>query len=164
MSWTLRTISIAIALALISSASLFPAKAAQKSLTNEQTQIVDTVNTFFAALRTEDAAKMNSILAPGFYAFEGGVRFNAEKMMALMKSLHAAGKRYEWSVTEPDVRVDGNSAWIAYVNDGSISDASGRVNQEWLESAFLEKQAGSWKIIFVHSTRVPKQAQSANGN
>jgi hypothetical protein len=47
-------------------------------------------------------------------------------------------------------------SWIAYVNKGSITDDSGRVNQEWLESALLEKQTDIWKIRFVHSTRVPK--------
>jgi len=41
-------------------------------------------------------------------------------------------------VTEPDAHISGNTAWIAYVNKGSISDASGTVNQNWLESAFLE--------------------------
>jgi len=71
--------------------------------------------------------------------------------MAFIKSQHAAGK----NVTEPDVHISGNTAWIAYVNKGSITDASGTTNQKWLESAFLEKQAGNWKIIFMHSTRVP---------
>jgi ketosteroid isomerase-like protein len=75
--------------------------------------------------------------------------------MALIKAQHAAGKRYEWNVTEPDVHVSGNTAWIAYVNKGSITDASGTTSQKWLESAFLQKQAGIWKIVFMHSTRVP---------
>ena len=63
--------------------------------------------------------------------------------MALIKAQHVAGKRYEWNVTEPHVHIRGNTAWIAYVNKGSISDASGTVNQNWLESAFLQKQAGA---------------------
>jgi ketosteroid isomerase-like protein len=79
--------------------------------------------------------------------------------MALIKAQHAAGKRYEWNVTEPDVHISGETAWIAYVNKGSITDASGTVNQKWLESAFLEKQAGHWKIVFMHSTRVPIASQ-----
>jgi hypothetical protein len=33
------------------------------------------------------------------------------------------------------------------------------VNQNWLESAFLEKQSGTWKIVFMHSTRVPMASQ-----
>ena len=74
--------------------------------------------------------------------------------MAVIKAQHAAGKHYEWNVTEPDVHISGNTAWIAYVNKGSITDPSGITNEKWLESAFLEKQAGNWKIIFMHSARV----------
>jgi ketosteroid isomerase-like protein len=110
----------------------------------------------FAALQTGDAAKLNAIIAPDFYMFDGGYRFNGAAIIAQIKALQDTGKRYEWSVTEPDIHISGNTAWIAYVNEGNISDASGRVNQQWLESAFLEKQAGIWKIRFMHSTRVLK--------
>jgi ketosteroid isomerase-like protein len=164
MGLQIRITTLTLGLALMSFLHVSVASAQQKVLTNEQTRIVDTVNTLFNALQTEDSAKLNSITAPDFYAFDGGARFNGEAMMGLIKALHAAGKHYEWSVTEPDIRISGNTAWIAYVNQGSITDASGRVNQQWLESAFLEKQAGTWKILFAHSTRVPKPTQNANGN
>jgi hypothetical protein len=29
------------------------------------------------------------------------------------------------------------------------------VSQNWLESAFLERTASTWRIVFMHSTRVP---------
>jgi ketosteroid isomerase-like protein len=117
------------------------------------------VSTIFTAARTDDVAKFNSVIAPDFYIFDGGARFNGEAIMALIKAQHAAGKRYEWNVTEPDVHISGDTAWIAYVNKGSITDASGTINQKWLESAFLQKQAGVWKIVFMHSTRVPVVSQ-----
>ena len=79
--------------------------------------------------------------------------------MALIKAQHEAGKRYVWNVTEPDVHIMGKTAWIAYVNQGSITDASGTKKQIWLESAFLQRQGGAWKIVFMHSTRVPMAAQ-----
>jgi len=41
------------------------------------------------------------------------------------------------NVTEPDVHVSGTSAWISYINKGSVGDASSTTNQPWLESAFL---------------------------
>jgi ketosteroid isomerase-like protein len=138
------------------------AGAQQKVLTNDQSQIVDRVNSMFAALQTDDTAKLNSILAPDFYIFDGGYRFNGEAMVARIKALQDSGKRFEWSVTQPDIHISGNTAWIAYVNEGGITDDSGRMNQEWLESAFLEKQAGIWKIRFVHSTRVPKPKGTGN--
>jgi ketosteroid isomerase-like protein len=130
--------------------------------TQEQ-QIIDTVSTIFTAASTDDVAKFDSVISPDFYIFDGGVRFKGDSIMAFIKAQHAAGKRYEWNVTEPDVHIRGDTAWIAYVNKGSIGDASGTTKQNWLESAFLEKQGGDWKIVFVHSTRVapaPKENQS----
>jgi ketosteroid isomerase-like protein len=127
--------------------------------TAEQTKVVEAINTLFAALREENAAKFDSVVSPDFYSFDGGARFNGDRILALIKSLHAAGKQYEWNVTEPDVHINGDAAWIAYVNKGSITDSSGTKSQRWLESAFLQKQGGAWKIVFVHSTRVPNPAQ-----
>ena len=91
--------------------------------------------------------------------FDGGPRFTREELMELLKKQHAAGKRYEWNVTEPDVHISGDTPWIAYVNRGSISDPSGTTSQNWLESAFLQKQGRNWKIVFMHSTRVPTLSQ-----
>ena len=75
--------------------------------------------------------------------FDGGVRFNGDTIMSLIKAQHAAGKHY--------------------VNKGSITDSSGTTQLKWLESAFLEKQAGNWKIVFIHSTRVPPTQAENHG-
>ena len=152
---TLATIGV-----LISFMHISAARAQREALTNEQTQIVDTVNTIFTAIQTDDAAKLKSVIAPDFYIFDGGRRFNAEEVIATFKAQHLAGKRYEWNVTEPDIHISGNNAWIAYVNDGNISDASGGVHQQWLESGFFEKQAGTWKVVFMQSTPVPPQQEN----
>jgi len=150
---------LALTFALIFSPNVTIARAQQKSITSDQKQVVDAVSTIFTAARADDVAKFDSVIALGFYIFDGGARFNGDTIMAFIKAQHAAGKRYQWNVTEPEVHINGNAAWIAYVNKGSISDASGTVNQNWLESAFLEKQAGIWKIVFMHSTRVPIATQ-----
>jgi hypothetical protein len=154
MSSQQRIALVTIAFAVFS-ANISTAEAQQKLLTADQTQIVNTVSTIFTAARTDDVARFDSVIASDFYIYDGGVRFNGDAVMAVIKALHAAGKRYEWNVTEPDVHIIGNTAWIAYVNQGSITDASGTLSQKWLESAFLQKQAGIWKIVFMHSTRVP---------
>jgi ketosteroid isomerase-like protein len=154
---------VMIAFALVFSANVSAAKAQQKPLTADQTQVVNTVSTIFTAAGTEDIAKFGSVIASDFYIFDGGARFTGDSIMALIKAQHAAGKRYEWNVTEPDIHISGNIAWIAYVNKGTITDASGTVNQNWLESAFLEKQSGVWKIVFMHSTRVPPAPPQNHG-
>jgi ketosteroid isomerase-like protein len=152
-----------VAFALVCTVSVSVAAAQQKPLTADERQIVDTVSTIFAAARTDDVAKFDSVIASDFYIFDGGARFNGHAVMAFIKAQHAAGKRYEWNVTEPDIHVSGNTAWIAYTNKGSITDSSGTMNQKWLESAFLQKRAGIWKIVFMHSTRVPTPSQENHG-
>jgi ketosteroid isomerase-like protein len=147
-------IALAVIFVLGFSPNVPTARAQQKSLTPDQRQVVDTVSTIFSAAGAEDIAKLDSVIAPDFYIFANGMRFNGDALMAAIKALHAAGKRNKERLTEPDIHISGNTAWIAYVNKGSITDTSGTVNQNWLESAFLEKQAGTWKIVFMHSTRV----------
>jgi hypothetical protein len=146
---------VAIALTLTFSVYPVTAEARQKPATSDQVQIIDTVSTIFSAALTDDVAKFDSVIASEFYMYDGGARFNGDSVMALIKAQHVAGKHYEWNVTAPDVHISGKTAWIAYVNKGSITDASGTVKQNWLESAFLQKRAGTWKIVFMHSTRVP---------
>ena len=129
----------------------------------DQTQIVDAVKTVFAAALTDDTTLLNTVIVPDFYIYDGGARFSGDGIMALIKTQQAAGKRFDWNVTEPDVHISGNTTWIAYVNGGSITDASGTTHQKWLESAFLEKQGGVWKIGFMHSTRVPVAVEANHG-
>jgi hypothetical protein len=153
-------ISIAtITLVLIFSNPLSMARAQQRSAASDTTQIVDTVKALFTAASTDDLAKFDSLVTPGFYMYDGGARFNGESIMALIKADHAAGRHYEWNVTQPDVHISGDTAWIAYVNEGSVTDASGTQHLKWLESAFLKKDAGAWRIAFFHSTRVPPPPQ-----
>ena len=141
------------ALAFTIFAKAYPVMA-QQPLSGEQQKVVNVMTTFFAAAHDDDLSKFHSIVAPDVYIYDNGVRFNGDSVMALIKTAHDAGKRYEWHVTEPDVHIDGRNAWIAYVNSGTITSGSVTTNQQWLESAILRKQAGNWKIVFIHSTRV----------
>ena len=109
----------------------------------------------FAALAAEDFAKLRAVIAPDFYAFEAGGRITGDALIDLIKKAHAAGKVYVWTVNEPEVHIDGDTAWVTYVNRGSIKDAAGTKDVSWLESAVLRKEKGDWRIQFFHSTRVP---------
>ena len=122
----------------------------------DQAAILDTMQTFFAAAASDDLAKFHSIVTANFSAFDGGKRFDGDALMDLIKTAHAAGKVYVWSVTEPEIHIECNTAWIAYVDRGSIQDASGKKDLTWLESGIFEKQNGTWRIRFLHSTRVPQ--------
>jgi hypothetical protein len=110
----------------------------------------------YAALSVDDGARLaETVFAPGFYAFDGGRRFSGPELAALIAAAHKAGKAYVWTVQEPDVRFACDHAWIAYVNRGSVTDASGATPVTWLESAVLRHDGTRWRIEFFHSTRAP---------
>ena len=77
----LRVALATIAFAFIFSANVSTANAQQKSLTPDQKQVVDTVNTIFSAASTEDIAKLDSVTAPDFYIFANGMRFNGDALI-----------------------------------------------------------------------------------
>jgi hypothetical protein len=119
MSSRLHLAVTTFALTLMFSLNPVIAKSQHKPVTAEQTQIIDTVNTIFSAASAEDIAKFDSVIAPDFYIFANGTRFNGDAIMGAIKAQHAAGKRYDEHVTEPDIQISGNIAWIAYINRGS---------------------------------------------
>ena len=121
----------------------------------DNVQVTEAVSSMFAAATADDLARFRSIAAPDFYAFDGGKRFSGDALMEVIKTLHASGKVYVWNVTEPEVHIYRDIAWITYVNQGSIQDASGIKSMTWLESAVLRKENGLWHVLFLHSTRAP---------
>jgi ketosteroid isomerase-like protein len=162
MKWPIRFALTAAALSFMLSVDVYIAGAQQRRLSADQAKIVSAVSAVYEAAAEDDLTKFHAVVAPGFYLYDAGKRLDGDEIMALIKSAHAQGKRYEWNVTEPDVHVIGNTAWIAYVNRGSITDQSGTAAVMWLESAFLERTAGIWKIDFMHSTRVPAGPPTSN--
>jgi len=82
---------------------------------------------------------------------------SGDELMGFVMDGHAAGKVYVWKVTQPQVHVDGETAWITCVNLGSLQDETGKKGLSWLESAVLRRSSGVWRIHFFHSTRVPSE-------
>jgi ketosteroid isomerase-like protein len=121
----------------------------------EDDAVVAAIRTMYAAFATDDLEKFHAVVTPDFHSFDVGQRFTGDALLELIRSRHAAGVVFVWTVTEPEVHVEGRMAWITYVNRGSVTDASGLKNVTWLESAVLQKDAGHWRIRFFHSTRTP---------
>ncbi len=144
-----------LALALIS--SKLSAQSC-KTTDADKTAVANTLRTFYAAATIDDFARIHTTTAPTFYAFDNGQQFSSiDDLMNLVKTYQDKGVKFVWNVTHPEVTIHCNEAWITYVNDGSVQmpNAATPTPTQWLESAILEKQDGSWKIVFFHSTRVP---------
>ena len=143
-------------LALIAIMSLSHPTFASEPVADEE-KIIEVIRLMYVALTNDDLAQLRNVASPEFYAFDVGRQLTGEELMELVKNAHAAGKIYVWQVTEPQVHIDGKTAWITYVNRGSLQDATGKKDLSWLESAVLRKENGVWRIQFFHSTRVPSE-------
>ena len=117
----------------------------------DKADVATTIRAMYAAAVVDDLAKFNALIVPGFYMYDGGKRFDGDEIMQLIKSAHAQGTVYVWTVNDPDVHVSCNEAWIAYVNRGSVKmGAAAPISVEWLESAVLQREKDGWKIAFFH--------------
>ena len=119
----------------------------------DEAQILAVLRAIFVTAHEADEAGFADLITPGYYMYDGGKRFDGTALMGLIKAAYAEGRRFEWNVTEPDVHVTGDTAWVAWVNRGAITDATGTKPLTWLESACLSRVGGAWKIAFLHSTR-----------
>lgn len=118
--------------------------------------VAETLRTMYAVAMKNDVAGFDALLAPGFYMYDNGHRYEGDEIMTkVMPGYTQKGFKFVWSVQEPVVEVDCNTAWIAYVNKGSVTMPDGKkMDMTWLESAVLEKRDGRWLLRFFHSTRV----------
>ena len=148
----------AIVLTWVSAAILcFSAQCLAAQPSTDQEKIVEALRQMYVAATNDDLDQFRAVTSPDFFTFDGGMRMSGDELMALIKDAHAAGKVYVWEVTEPQVHIDGQTAWVTYVNRGSLQDAAGKKDLAWLESAVLRKYDDTWRIQFFHSTRVPSK-------
>jgi ketosteroid isomerase-like protein len=148
----------AIAIAWISAVTLcLSAQCFAAQPTTDQEKVVEALRLMYVAATNDDVDQFRAVTSPDFFTYDGGMRMSGDELMALIKDAHAAGKVYVWEVTEPEVHIDGQTAWVTYVNRGSLQDAAGKKDLTWLESAVLRKEDDIWRIKFFHSTRVPSK-------
>ncbi len=121
--------------------------------------VVQTVRSMFTAATNDDVKAFDALVEPGFYMYDNGQRFDGDGIMKLIGGAHAKGAKFVWTVTQPDVHVRCDDAWIAYVNDGSVQMSADKptMPMKWLESAVLHRDGGAWKVVFFHSTREAEQ-------
>jgi ketosteroid isomerase-like protein len=146
-------VGVALIVAVMLSGSLIFVAEGFAKPAGEEVRVVDTVKAVFAAAAADDLGKFHAVTTKDFYAYDNGMRFDGDALMQAIQKQHAAGYVYEWNVTQPEVHVAGNVAWITYINKGSVKKPEGTVQVTWLESMVLEKKGGKWRVHFVHSTR-----------
>ena len=87
--------------------------------------MVATIERMMAAVAEDDRGCLNDVLTEDFYAFENGVPVSGRELLDLMSRNFSKGKRYRWSVTLPQIEVQGDFGAIVYVNVRSIVETPG---------------------------------------
>jgi hypothetical protein len=150
----MKIISLLIAVLLAWCAST--AWAACRPRPGDTEAVVKTMHDFFDAAARDDLDKFHDLVLGSFYSYDGGKRWDGDSLMRALIEWHRQGMKLAWSVNDPEVHVDCDIAWIAYLNRGQIQkpgDAA-PTPTNWLESAALQRQGNRWKLAFLHSTRM----------
>jgi hypothetical protein len=111
------------------------------------------VRGWFGAFVHDDYAAAYALQAQGFYAYDGGERYDGTALGELLRKLKAGGTRLEWRLHDMDVHVACDRAWAAWVNTGAAGTAGAMQPVTWLESMTLRYGGGRWRIEFLHSDR-----------
>jgi Domain of unknown function (DUF4440) len=124
-------------------------------MNTETRDLVCTIERMMISVGRDDRESLREILCDDFHAFENGVAMSGRELLELMSRNYAKGKRYRWSVTSPQVEIQGNLGVVVYKNIGSIVESPGSepVPQGWLETVLLRRTPTGWRIAFLHSTR-----------
>ena len=144
-------------------ATLVPASAlaeapAKACPSRDPAPVVETLRGMYGALSIDDLAAFQRIVAADFYAYDVGKRFDGAALAEFVRTAHAAGTRFVWTVEEPVTTVACDLAWITYVNRGSVTRDGVAQPVTWLESAILSHDGTRWRIRFFHSTRAAAQS------
>jgi hypothetical protein len=119
-----------------------------------QSEAIVSVQTgLFSALENEDKESWERLTDRDFVAFESGHRYGRTDFFELVRSAHAAGRHFEWSITNPRIEVSCTLATLTYVNQGSVTQGGSRATLSWLETATFRYNAGQWRAVFVESMR-----------
>lgn len=112
----------------------------------------DTIQALFDAASAGDKAAVNALLAPDFFAIDGGRRYDQDGFAGLVDTLRESGATMTWSVGSPQSERSCDAAWLTWDNQGTRTDEQGTRALHWLESAVLVWQNGRWAVAMFHST------------
>ena len=111
-----------------------------------------TIQSFFAALATDDYVAVERVTAPDFYAFEIGKRYSGKELSDLIAKSHDEGRIINWGLGPMSMHVDCSVATATWENIGSAGSAGKLQPRAWLESAVLQRHDNRWLLVFLHST------------
>lgn len=117
--------------------------------------IADTIRTAITAAIAGDVEQFHANTTRDFFTFDGGRRFTGDELLAIMRRHLADGWNTTWTIENPEIRIDCNTALTTYTAHAVFNAAGNRAEMSLLESAYLRKAGSKWQVVFVHTTAIP---------
>jgi hypothetical protein len=124
---------------------------AQNSV-DEQSLVNNTLKALFEALSDLSFEQVKKNTTADFMVLENGEIWNLDTMASKINQLKPLKPVRINAIKFLRTEIHNNTAWVAYENRADITINGQKTIKEWLESAFLVKQVGEWKVSMLHST------------
>ena len=126
----------------------------QAQNTPEPAKVQQAVIQLFDGIAALDETMIKRHVTTDFVLLEDGAVWTTDTLINKLNPLKAArfSRINHLRFIQTDVK--GNTAWVAYYNTADMTINETKRTANWLESAFLVKQGGIWKIRLLHSTVV----------
>jgi hypothetical protein len=125
----------------------------------DKEKAVAAVRNMYAALTRGDQPGTQAFFTTDNGFFDLGKEYTADAIINEIRDLQSKGNTFAWTVNNPTVILDCHSAFIEYTNVGSLTTGGKVIPLKWLESVYLIKDQGAWKIRFFHSTQAAEEKQ-----
>ena len=125
-------------------------------------QVIQTMERFFEVLDVDNYEQnlLEEVVTEDFKIFEAGEVMDIERFHAFVTHVDpnvAPLSETSWTLSEFDISLDNDSAHVSYINRGIFKHGDEMTAKlHWMESAYLIKQTGGYKIRFLNSNVVSR--------
>ena len=127
---------------------------AQKTSTQEQITIQQTIENLFAALTNADTTAMKQFTTNTVRFYEYGEVWPMDTLISkVMKSKSTPGFKRTNKFEFVNTTINKNTAWATYYLRSTFTRNGKEELVKWMETVVLIKDKKQWKIDVLHSTR-----------
>jgi len=145
---------------VVSSISVAAQTPALQSFTTEELKVNETVIKFFDALTELDNAKLKLQITKDFLLLEDGLVWNTDSLTMYFEPMKKMNITRLNKFNFIKTVITNNTAWTAYYNTADMKMGQRQLVKDWLESAVLTKEGGSWKVKLLHSTVIKPKSKN----
>jgi len=92
---------------------------------------------------------------PDFLILEDGHLYNLDSISKdIARTRRFAAYKRVNHIYFATTRINGNAAWLAFTDIADVTKNGKTTTESFLESAFLIKLKGAWKVYMIHSTTI----------